>query len=138
MNIKRFICFIIILISPVIISAEVDKNTYHILRANALAHKKNYQEALAHLDQSISLKPSARAYKVRGHVHYAMGNYQKAWNDLNQAVALAPDSATILADRAIVNFQLGKREDAKKDIRRALELKPNSAFALMVQDQIEN
>lgn len=106
-------------------------------QGNASAKKGSYREALIHLNAAIQAEPqNARAYKLRGHVYYAMGNYSKAYTDLDHVVVLAPNSANALVDRAIIYSVTGKHGLALVDIEHALKLKPESTFAKSVRKEI--
>lgn len=104
---------------------------------NKQAKQGNYAQALESLNSAIQMDPTnARAYKLRGHVYYAMGNYSRALADLDFVVTLAPDSANALADRAIVHSVRGNHGFALVDIERALALKPSSSFVQAVRKEI--
>ncbi len=53
-----------------------------------------------------------------------MGDYQKAFADLDKVVELAPNNYNVYVDRAIVNYQAGNKEAAKRDIAKALKMNP--------------
>lgn len=109
----------------------------HADMGNSHAKNGNYNDALASLNAAIQADPrSARSYKLRGHVYYAMGDYSRALTDLDHVVTLVPDSANALADRAIVHSVLGNHGLALADVERALALKPSSSFAQEVRKEI--
>lgn len=106
-------------------------------RGSSLAKSGQYAEALHTLNAALQTDPSsARGYKLRGHVYYAMGDYTRALADLDHVVSLVPDSANALADRAIVHSVMNHHGLALADIERALALKPTSAFAQAVRKEI--
>jgi tetratricopeptide (TPR) repeat protein len=109
----------------------------HIASANALAKKGEYRHALDELDQAIAKDAkNSRAYKVRGHVYYAIGNYALAVKDFEQVRVLAPSSANAYVDLAIAQSMMGNHKQALANISYALSLKPDSSFAQAVRDQI--
>lgn len=109
----------------------------HADLGNQHAKSGNYSQALASLTAAIQTEPnSARSYKLRGHVYYAMGDYSKALADLDYVVHLLPDSANAFADRAIIHSVMGNHGLALGDIERALALKPTSTFAEAVRKEI--
>lgn len=109
----------------------------HADMGNNHAKNGNYSQALSSLNTAIQKDPSsARSYKLRGHVYYAMGDYSKALADLDYVVHLVADSANALADRAIVHSVMGNHGLALADIERALALKPTSSFAESVRKEI--
>ena len=125
------------LTSPLTAAAPASSTKHLADRGSNLAKGGQYQEALTSLNTAIQADPqSARAYKLRGHVYYAMGDYARALTDLDYVVALIPDSANALADRAIVHSVMGHHGLALADIERALALKPSSSFAQAVRKEV--
>lgn len=111
-----------------------DLAQHHISNGNELAKNGHYREALDELNIAIASNPTnARAYKLRGHVYYALGEYAKSLADLDHVVSLAPSSANAYCDRAIANSQAGHHGQALADIDQALKLSPDSEFAQAVR-----
>lgn len=120
-----------------VLSLNATDHLMHIEAGNSHAKGGNYSQALVSLNTAIAKDPSnARAYKLRGHLYYAMGDHGRALSDLDRVVALSPNSANAYADRAIVYSMLGNHGQALTDIERALTIKPDSHFAKSVRTQI--
>lgn len=118
--------------------AQVQKETatYYIMKANAMAEKGQYDQALQEIEKAIEKEPSsARAYKVRGHVYIAKGDHEKAIEDLSKVISLVPTAAKPYVDRAIVHFKMGNKGLATKDINKALSLQPDSVWAKGVSEK---
>jgi Tfp pilus assembly protein PilF len=71
-------------------------------------------------------------------VNIAMGNYDKALEDLTMVIAIAPQYAKAYADRACVHYKMGNKGLAKADIAKAERMAPNDGWVLGVKDKIEN
>ena len=116
---------------------NLSSNEALISSANMAAKSGNHDSALIALNSVIAKDPTlARAYKLRGHVHYARGDYKQAFYDLDQVIALSPNSANAYADRAIVNSMLNRHGAALSDIEYALTLSPRSEFCKAVRNRI--
>jgi len=142
MKLSIFKMIVIALCLPALLASaeqkiEKDTATYYIMKANAMAEKGQYDQALKELNKAIEKEPSsARAYKVRGHVFIAKGDNEKAIEDLNKVISLVPKAAKPYVDRSIVHFKMGNKGLATKDINKALSLKPDSAWAKGVKEKI--
>lgn len=117
--------------------ASASQNSSPVEVGNFFAKQGKYSEALNSLNEAIQINPTgARAYKIRGHVYFAMGDYAQAFTDLDHVVALVPNNANALVDRAIVYSVMGNHGLALADVERALALKPSSSFAQAVRKEI--
>ncbi|HUY26067.1 MAG TPA: tetratricopeptide repeat protein [Candidatus Binataceae bacterium] len=86
------------------------------------------QFALASLDDSaiISADPKDTAgYTIGAYLSYQQHQYGAAIDDLNKAIALAPDRTRFYTWRAIAFWKLGNRQLAIADWRRVLAKKPS-------------
>jgi tetratricopeptide (TPR) repeat protein len=141
----KFVNFLyILLLFPVVIAAAPAAGRYsaptnHMAKANALAEKGAYDQALNEVDLALQQTPnSARIYSVRGHIYIAKGEYGRALEDLTRVISLVPNQAKPYIDRAIIHFKMNNKGLAVTDITRALQLKPDSAWAQGVRDKILN
>jgi DnaJ family protein A protein 5 len=75
-------------------------------------------------------------FKQEGSDFKAAGDYAKALEKYNQAVASAPPSSLLYSNRAICLIQLGHYKEAEEDCNRALELNPDSGKALKTRGQL--
>jgi len=64
------------------------------------------------------------------------GEHTKAFVAIDRIVALVPDSAPMLRERAGVALRLGIHELARTDLKRVLELEPNAPDAPAIQQRI--
>ena len=71
----------------------------------------------------------ADAYSRRGAASASRGDFASALADVDRACALAPTSASFLAQRAAIEFALRQPAKAQQDIDKALELDPGQADA---------
>ena len=71
----------------------------------------------------------ADAYSRRGAASASRGDFASALADVDRACALAPTSASFLAQRAAIEFALRQPAKARQDIDKALELDPGQADA---------
>ena len=65
------------------------------------------------------------AYYNLGLAHYNKGEYSKAVECYNKAIALEPNDAEAYNNRGVAYSKLGRRKDAKRDYAKAYELDPN-------------
>ena len=78
------------------------------------------------------------AYGLRALAYSLKSQFDKALADYDKAIALNPDFAVALNNRAWANFKLGRIPDGEKDVERALRLAPGSAFALDTRAHIKH
>jgi len=81
----------------------------YVSRAGAYIALKRNSEALADIDRGMQLNASnlAVAYFNRGVIEDDQGNYQAAYRDYKQAVALKPDYTA--ASRELARFKVTRR-----------------------------
>ncbi len=115
-------------------SGDADRET---LLALAQVHEKtkNYREMASTLDAaeklSVSDDDKGTVYFMRGAMHERMKNYDAAEVEFRKALALDPESASVLN---YLGYMLADRnvrlEEALKLINQALEIEPDSAAYL--------
>lgn len=87
------------------------------------------EKAVELLNQSIELEPSyADAYVYRGLAKSDLGMREEAFDDLTQAILLAPKPSTY-AYRALVSIRGASPKAAKRDLDYSLELQPGQFLA---------
>jgi tetratricopeptide (TPR) repeat protein len=89
----------------------------------------DYAGALAALDAVPEAARDARYHTYRAGVLLHVGRVDEAAAAIERALALDPDAAEALAQRAIIAVVQNRREEALADARRAVELAPDSAPA---------
>ena len=88
-----------------------------------MAGRKQYDEALAILDNLIVRKPSAASlYEVRGNMQMELGRNELALYDFNKAIELEPDNAVNYINRAILYSRKKQKALSENDLMRAREL----------------
>ena len=89
----------------------------------------DYEGAIAALDAVPEAARDARYYTFRAGVLLNVGRAEEAAQAIDRALALDPEAADALAQRAVIAVVQNRRDDALKDARRAVELSPDSAPA---------
>jgi tetratricopeptide (TPR) repeat protein len=108
----------------------VDRARAHLKRAAFLGEKREYDRALADVDQSLRLEPKgALAYSFRGSLWAGKKDYARALQDCNEALKFDPNLAHAYATRGDVYYSLKQRDHAVADLDRALKLDPTLASA---------
>ena len=92
-------------------------------RGQAYRLKRQYDQALADLNEAIRLKPdSVNALYRRGNVYRDMRDYDRAIADFDQVLRLRPNFAAGFLNRGYVWEAKGDRERAKADYQAALAI----------------
>jgi tetratricopeptide (TPR) repeat protein len=94
--------------------------------------KKDYQGALADLNQSISINPNfAEGYAGRGTVkHQQLQDYRGALADYNRSIQLKSDNSTVWYYRGMLKAnRLQDYRGALADYNQAIQLQPDFAVA---------
>ena len=92
-------------------------------------------ELIDRRDQSIDL---SYAYAMRGLAFSIKGQYDTAIRDYDAAIALKPDFAIALNNRAWAYFRWGKAAAALPDVEKSLQLNPNSPHAFDTRAHIRH
>lgn len=139
MHILRMLIVIYISLGSIVIGASEEDSFVEekVAKSNAYAKEGDYSQALEAINDALSKEQqNPRLYKIRGHIYYAMEQYQPALNDLSRVIDLVPNSANAYADRAIVYSVSGQHSQAVADIEKAMEINPDSVFVLWVRKEI--
>ncbi len=91
----------------------------------------NYEEAIAHFEQTIAIDPqNAEAYYYRGVANTALGNYEEVIVDLDQAIAIDPQNAKAYYYHGVATTHLGSNdEEAIAYFDQAIAIHPEYAVA---------
>jgi len=101
-------------------------------RAPARVRTGDFRGALADYAAAIGLRGPddpvhlAHLLKERGTLHHALGEFDAALADFEEALRLAPRYAEALAARGATRLQTGRTQAAIDDLSRALELDPKN------------
>lgn len=96
--------------------------------ADTLRQQGRCEEAIAEYNRATQLDPMlADAYQGRGFCYDALGDYEQALRDYDDAIRLLP-SAPAYSDRGVTYTNLGKYERAIQDFDEAIRLKPSNAL----------
>jgi tetratricopeptide (TPR) repeat protein len=82
--------------------------------------------------ETPDLPPEQRslAHGMRALAYSMKGMFEKSLHDYDRAIALKPDFAAALNNRAWAYFKLGRAVEGSADVERALKLSPGSPYAL--------
>jgi len=101
----------------------------HVVVGSAMAGLKDFDAAVAELEEANKLEPSAVAHANLGTVRLAEGDRASAEAAFKKAIEVEPRNVT--AYFALANFQLAanQRSEAESTLKRALELEPSNRMA---------
>lgn len=91
-------------------------------RGKSYFAKNENDKAMADLNEAIQRRPSAIAFRSRGHVYLRMHDYEKAVNDYSQSILLDSANGYVYVDRANVYFLNRQFAAAKIDCNTAILL----------------
>jgi tetratricopeptide (TPR) repeat protein len=91
---------------------------------------KDYQGAIANLNQAIKINPNDnKAYINRGLARSELGDKQGAITDYNQAIKINPNYVEAYFNRGVARYKLGDKQGAITDYNQAIKINPNLAQA---------
>jgi tetratricopeptide (TPR) repeat protein len=102
---------------------------YYAQRGKCLAETDRPVEALADFTRWVELRPSVKAYQVRGACLLALGQFEKAASDFTASIAIEPNDVDTLFLRAECYASIGMRQAAIEDWDAILNLQPENAKA---------
>ncbi len=116
---------------------ELSDYALYVSRGNAYRFKKDYDRALADVNQAIKLRPDlAIAYYNRTAIYAIKENFDLVIADCNQIIKLQPDFALAYAKRAAAYYLKGDRDRAITDLNQAIKLQPDLLSAYAVRGEI--
>lgn len=96
-----------------------------VVEAQGLFRDERYPEAVVRFEKAAAVYPAhAIAWKGLGHTLLCMGRPHDATRAFDQAIGLAPSSATALWGGAVAHAEVGNKVVALSYLRRTLELQP--------------
>jgi S1-C subfamily serine protease/tetratricopeptide (TPR) repeat protein len=103
-----------------------DEAFYHLDRAMKSIAERDYDGALAALDEALALDPAMiEAFRLRGVVYEEQGEYELALAAVDAALELRPASLALMERRAEVLARMGNTEEALAVTEAMLELRPD-------------
>ena len=114
---------------------NVKKMTLDELRAelNEINDSDNHTRKIEICTQIIELIPEeekddkSKAFYNRGNIYMSLGEYQKAINDYDQAIAINPKDAMVFCNRGFAYANLGEHQKAINDYDQAIAINPKDA-----------
>lgn len=96
-----------------------------VVEAQELFRDERYPEAIVRFEKATAVFPShAIAWKGLGHTLLCLGRPHEATRAFDQAIGLAPRSATALWGGAVAHAEVGNKVVALSYLRRTLDLQP--------------
>jgi len=116
-------------LSQAIDAAPSTKSSLDVLQARAYlraVHLGDTSGALDDLDEALEAGPNSIAYNNRAQVYTSMEQYDKAINDLNEAINLDPREGKFYFNRAVIKEKWNDLAGALEDYGQALKRSPNA------------
>jgi len=119
-----------------ILANPSDSRSFHY-RGTAWYDLREYDRALADLDEAIRLDPSyMHSFEWRGSTYRNQGNLDRAIADYSEAIRLQPSSVWAIAARGDVRKRKGELDLALADLNEAIRLDPKSTSAYMNRAEV--
>lgn len=101
-------------------------------QGKTLKANRYYQESIVDSDEAIRLSPKNSYYAysyfhTRGAAQAALGDYDKAIEDFNEAIRIKPTHILSYQDRGKAKEALGQKDAAKADFQKATQINVDSA-----------
>ena len=107
----------------------VELASAHFSRAFAHRSLGDYQMALADYNKAIEAQPSLAQdeyfYAARAEALIGLGELDQAMADVEAALKLSPDTASLIDIRGVIFHRKGSYKKADQDFRQALKINPN-------------
>ncbi len=94
---------------------------------------KKPEELIVLLSKSISSEPTVERYHLRGIAYQVLKKNDKALADLNAALKIRPDNASILVNRGNIWRIKNEYDKALTDLNRAIQLEKTNANAFNIR-----
>lgn len=106
-------------------------NAYSLRSDIAIKSKKDYESALADMNEAIKLQPQFAGYFInRAFLRYNLNDYFGAMADYDYAIQLEPLNATALFNRGLLRAEVHDNNKAIDDFTQVLNLDRNNYHAL--------
>lgn len=121
-------------------SADIDKalsinknlpNAYLIRASIAIDGTRDYEKALADMDEVIKLLPQeAGLFVNRAFLRYNLNDFFGAMSDYDYALALDPTNRMAYFNRGLLRMEVADNDNAIKDFSKVIEMAPDDYRAL--------
>jgi tetratricopeptide (TPR) repeat protein len=105
----------------------------HLIRGLALEDGGDHQGAIAAFTRALELEPTPAAHYDRAAAWLALGDYRRAIEDLDQAIAGGERAPQVFINRAVARLALGDPSAALGDVERGSELLQDDATARAIR-----
>lgn len=105
-------------------------------RSYAYERLNRGEEALNDAHRAVSLTPRAETFVVRAAAYILTGNYDRALDDLSQALRLNPKYQLAFVNRAYVYEKQNRTDQAIADYRTTIQLGPANQDGLYAKDAL--
>src|SRR5262245_19872584 len=96
-----------------------------VAEGDDLLESERFGEAAARFERAVTVFPyHARGWKGLGHTLLCLGKPHEAASAFDQAIGLAPESATALWGGALAHAEIGNSVVAQNYLRRTIALQP--------------
>lgn len=107
--------------------AHADDSAADLLaKARAALKEMKVEAAITFLDKAIAADPkNLESLSLRGSLREALGQYDKAIEDMTRVLELSPKAAAVYNQRGSARFKAGKIKESVEDFDKFLELRPD-------------
>ncbi len=119
-----------------LLAKDSDNVMARLAVAEALLTVDQVEEALKHVNLIIQRDPNVIAYTLRAQIWTLENRLDKAIEDIDEALKLAPDDLGLLLMRARLYHADERHALAKTDIDRVLQAQPNFASGIELRSSI--
>ncbi|MDR0658782.1 MAG: tetratricopeptide repeat protein [Mediterranea sp.] len=119
-----------------------DNAAYLLERARVYMEAKQYRQAMLDYDayyDAVNAQVNDVFYYYREQACFHARQFQRALDDMNEAIGLNPEEVAYRAELAVVNIRVGRYEEAVKVLKDALAVDPeySEAYRLMGIAQVQ-
>ena len=114
-----------------------DMAQLYVYRAEALACLGDFRAAHQNIEAALQLRPYlASAFTVRGHIHRAQSQADRAISDYTTAIHIEPGDDEAWFNRALAYEWRRQFAEAEADLTRVVELNPDSGAAHEIRGRL--
>ncbi|MBO4708117.1 MAG: tetratricopeptide repeat protein [Elusimicrobiaceae bacterium] len=129
-NHKYILIFCFVFLAACTTNTQFKSRDYNAKGEMYLKTEK-YAKAEKYLNKAIEANPyNLDAYKNRGTLYYARGDYEKALSDFDHVLSYEKHNANVLAAKGAALANMGKYTDAYNTLYTSLKLNPSNVAAL--------